>query len=62
MLKGRHNKIEVVLTQELEVFAIVMGRGGANSFHPLKGGGAQKVVPCLEEGRKTFWTRDFPIL
>ena len=22
--------------------------GGAKSFHPLKGGGVQKVLPCLE--------------
>ena len=47
MLKGGHKKL--VLTWELEVLAIVMG-GGAKSFHPLKGGGAQKVLPCLEGG------------
>ena len=36
------------------------GRGGAKSLHPLKGGGAQKVLPCLEVGgTKKF---DFPIL
>ena len=30
---GRTKNFEVVLTQELEVLAIVMGGGGAKSFH-----------------------------
>ena len=58
---GGTKSFKVVLTQELEVLAIVMGGGGAKSFHPLKGGGT-KSLPCLERGRKMFWTRDFPIL
>ena len=38
--KGGTKSYEVVLTQELEVLAKVMG--GAKSFHPLKGGGGCK--------------------
>ena len=41
MLKGGGGgttSFEIVLTQELEVLAILLG--GAKSFHPLKGGGA----------------------
>ena len=51
MLKGggAQTVLRVVLTQELEVLAIVMGRGGAQSFHPLKGG-EQNVLPCLGGG------------
>ena len=37
MLKGGTTSFEVVLTRELEVLAIL--KGGAKSFHPLKGGG-----------------------
>ena len=44
---------EVVLTWEIEVLAIAMEGGGAKSFHPVKGG-TQKVLPCLEGGRKKF--------
>ena len=47
MLKGGHNKFEVVLMWEFDVLAIVMG--GAQSFHFLKGG-VQNILPCLEEG------------
>ena len=56
---GGTTSFEVVLTQELEVLAIVIG--GTQSF---QGGGALKVLPCLEGGgaRKMFWTRNFPIL
>ena len=37
MLNGGDTKrFEVVLTWELEVLAIVMGGGGATSFHPLR--------------------------
>ena len=43
-------------------FSHIVG-GGAKSVHSLKGGGARKVLPCLEGwGRKKFRTRDFPIL
>ena len=44
--EGGTESFEEVLTQELEVLAIVMGGGGvAKSFHPLKvGGGVQKVL------------------
>ena len=50
------------LTQELEVLAVLI-RGGGKKFPPFKrGGGAGKVLPCLEGGRKTFWACDFPIL
>ena len=39
----------VVLTWELEVLAIF--KEGRKKFPPLKrGGGAQKVLPCLEWG------------
>ena len=47
---GEHTSFEVVLTQELEVLAILIVIGGE---------GAQIVLPCLEGGRKKFWTRDF---
>ena len=40
MLKGGTTSFKVVLTQELEVLAIVVGWG--KSFHPLKGGGGRK--------------------
>ena len=38
--------------------------GGAREVLPLHSlkGGARKVLPCLEGGRKKFRTRDFPIL
>ena len=40
--------IEVVLTQELDVLAIL--KGGTTSFRPIKrGGGAQRILQCLEE-------------
>ena len=47
---GGTTSFEVVLTRELDVFAILMG--GTNSFHPFKKkrGGGQKVLPCLEGG------------
>ena len=52
---GDTKRFELVLTLELEVLAIVMGREG---FPPFKrcmcvcvwGGGAQTVLPCLEGG------------
>ena len=43
--KEGQNVFEVVLTQELEVLAILMGWGwgvGAKSFNPLKGRGHEK--------------------
>ena len=47
---GSTISVEIVLTLELEVLAIVFGGGGgAKSFHPLKGE-AQKVLPCLAGG------------
>ena len=48
--KGGHKGFEVVLTRELEVLAIVMGGGGANSF------------ALSRRGCKKLGTRDFPIL
>ena len=66
MLKGGggwgRQHFEVVLTQDLEVLAIV--KGVAKRFPPFKrGGGAQKVFPCLKGGEaQTVWTRDFPIV
>ena len=63
MLKGGTTSFEVVLTRELEVLAIL--KGGAKSFHPLKGGGGgrKKFYSVLRGGgRKKFHTRDFPIL
>ena len=39
--------------------------GDVKSFYSLKkkGGGARKVLPCLEGGgHNQFWTRNFPIL
>ena len=66
MLKGATKSFEVVLTQKLEVLAIVMG-GSIKSFQPLKGGrGRTKLYPLLKVGgwggRKQFQTRNFPIL
>ena len=50
MLKGGGTRsCEVVLTQELESLATLMGGGGAQSFHSIKGG-AQKVLPCFDGG------------
>ena len=59
MLKGGGTKrLEIVLTQELEVLAILMG-GGRKQFKPFKMG-ARKVLPCLEEGgRKVLEPRFF---
>ena len=61
MLKWDTNSFEVVLTQELEVLAIlkvcVWGGGGAKRFHPLKG-----RVPKVLRGGGDFWSCDFPIL
>ena len=58
---GGTKSFEEVLTRELEVLAIVME--GRKKFPPFnQGGGAQKVLPCLEGGPKKFCTHDFPIL
>ena len=39
------------------------GGGVAESFHPIKRGGAQTILPCLEWGGHTKCrTCDFPIL
>ena len=61
---GGTQSFEVVLTQELEVLAILMevGGGGHQKFPSFKRG-ARKIVVCLEGGggRKKFWTCDFPI-
>ena len=52
MLKGWGTKsFEVVLTQELEVLAIVMG-GGRKKFPPSKGGGRKKFYPVLRGVQK----------
>ena len=48
---GGGHSFWVVLTQQLEVLAILIeGGGGAETFHSLKGGGARKVLPCLDWG------------
>ena len=63
MLKEGHKKFGVVLTQELEVLAILMG--GRKRFPPFKrGGGGTKSFTLSQGGvgRKKFWSRDFPIL
>ena len=50
---GRATKcFEVVLTQEPEVLVIL--KGVANSFHPLKRGGV-KSYPVLRGAQKSFW-------
>ena len=57
--EGGNTKRFWVLTLALEVLSML--KGGTTNFHPLKGGG-RKVLPWLEGGRKSFWTRDFSIL
>ena len=37
---GGTQSFELVLTQELEVLAILMGEGGANMCHSFRGGGS----------------------
>ena len=60
--RGGTQTFEVVLTQELEVLAILMG-GGRLKFPPFKRGGAQKVLPCLKGGgAKSFGPPEFSIL
>ena len=52
MLKGGSTQcFEVVLTPELEVLAILMGGGGAKSFHLLKGE-ARKDLPHLKREKQ----------
>ena len=46
---GGHTEFWVVLTQELEVLAIL--KEGRKRFPPFKGGGG--VLPFLEEGAKS---------
>ena len=53
ILKGGTTRFGVVLTQELEVSAILYRR--AKSFRPLKGRGRKRFYPVLRGGRKTFW-------
>ena len=49
--RGGGTSFEVVLTQALEVLAILMGGGGVKSFHVLKGvGGHEKFYPVLMWG------------
>ena len=45
MLKGGHNSFEVVLTQELEVLALL---NGAQKVSTSLKGRVRKVVPCLK--------------
>ena len=59
----------VVLTQELEVLAILIGGGGCKNVSSLiKGGGGRSKTfyPVLTGGgggvSHKFWTCDFPIL
>ena len=58
---GGTNSFVVLLTQVLEVLAMLKmnGGGGSKSFDPLKG---EHVLPCLEERCKKFRTRDFLLL
>ena len=53
---GPTNSFEAVLTQKLEVLAIMSGGGGAQiRFQPFKGGGGcKKVFPRLEGGFSHF--------
>ena len=55
---GVTTSFEVVVARELEVLTILMG--GAKGFHPLKGGGGQKVLPCLKGGAKSLGPTIFP--
>ena len=61
---GGMTSFGVVLTQELEVLAIGLLKGGdAKSFlHKAKGGGAQNVLSCLHRrwrGHNKIWTHAF---
>ena len=66
---GGRGRFEVVLTQELDVSAILKGGGGANKIHPFKRG-ARIVLPCVfflggggeGGGHNKFQARDVPIL
>ena len=51
---------EVVLTQEIEVLAILMGC--RKMFPSFKRGGHKKFYPVSRVGSKMFRTRDFLIL
>ena len=46
---GGTTSYDVVLTQELEVLAIVVGGGSAKGFHPLIGG-SKRFIPVLRGG------------
>ena len=64
--KKRGGRKRVVLTWELEVLSILRVKGGAKSYHPLKGG-REKFHPVLRReggggGGKKFQTSNFPIL
>ena len=48
ILKGGTTRFGVVLTQELEVLAILYRR--AKSFRPLKGRGRKRFYPVLRGG------------
>ena len=57
--EGGTHIFEVVLTQELDVVAIL--KGGRTKFPPFKGEGYNKFYLVLRVGgRKQFWTHDFP--
>ena len=51
---GGTTGFEVVLISELEFLAIVMRRGSAKSFHPLKGGGQKFYLVLRGGGGKSF--------
>ena len=62
MLKGG-TSFEIVLTQEPEVLAVLMG-GGCNKFPPFRrGGGAKSFTLSLRGGGggQKFWTSEIPI-
>ena len=60
------NSFWVVLTQELEVLAILkrVGGGAAKGIHSLKGGSESLTSPMRGGGGggHKFWTGNFPIL
>ena len=57
---GGTTSFEVVLTQELEVLAILIG--GVEKVSTLSNGGCEKFYPVLRgDANAKFWTHNFPI-
>ena len=59
---GGRKRLRVVFLRKLEVLAVLKGGGVSRNVHPLEGGGARKLLPCLQGGRKMFQTHGYPIL